>query len=109
MTIIKGILPKPTLLELDEYDMNQRVIEALTHVCSHAVLFSIVNEAKDAIKISEETQLSLSNVYKTLANLEKLTLIIIEKLILKLREKNKNCIEVELKKLILLLVQLIQK
>jgi len=40
---------------------------------------TIVNEAKDAIKISEETQLSLSNVYKTLANLEKLTLIIIEK------------------------------
>ena len=27
---MKGILPKPTLLELDEYDINQRVIEALT-------------------------------------------------------------------------------
>ena len=40
---MKGILPKPTLLELDEYDVNQRVIEALTTTCSHAVLFSIVN------------------------------------------------------------------
>ena len=76
---MKGTLPKPTLLELDEYDVNQRVIEALTHVCSHAVLFSIVDRAKDAIKISEETQLSLSNVYKTLVNLEKLTLVTIEK------------------------------
>ena len=76
---MKRTLPKPTLLELDEYDMNQRIIEALTHVCSHAILFSIVDEAKDAVKISEETQLSLSNVYKTLTNLEKLTLITIEK------------------------------
>ena len=58
---MKRTLPKPTLLELDEYDMNQRIIEALTHVCSRAILFSTVNEAKDAVKISEETQLSLSN------------------------------------------------
>ena len=76
---MKKTLPKPTLLELDEYDMNKRVIEVLTHVCSHAILFSIVDEPKDALKISEETQLSLSNVYKTLVNLEKLTLVTIEK------------------------------
>jgi hypothetical protein len=43
---MKGTLPKPTLLELDEYDINQRVIEALTTTCSHAVLFSIVNLEK---------------------------------------------------------------
>ena len=55
---MKRTLPKPTLLELDEYDMNQRIIEALTHVCSRAILFSTVDEAKDAVKISEETQLS---------------------------------------------------
>ena len=48
---MKGILPKPTLLELDEYDINQRVIEALTPTCSHAVLFSIVNVEKDAVEI----------------------------------------------------------
>ncbi len=76
---MKGILPKPTLLELDEYDINQRIIEALTTVCSHAVLFSIVGEAKDAVKISQELQLSLSTVYKTLSNLRKLTLVRIEK------------------------------
>ncbi len=70
---MKKTLPKPTLLELDEYDMNQRVIEALTHVCSHAILFSIVNEAKDAVKISEETQLSLSSIE---AGLKKLILLL---------------------------------
>ena len=76
---MKGLLPKPTLLELDEYNINQRIVEALTTVCSHAVLFSIVDEAKSAVKISKELQLSLSAVYKTLVQLEKLALVAIEK------------------------------
>ena len=76
---MKGVLPKPTLLELDEYDINQRVIEALTTTCSHAVLFSIVNAAKDAIEISNELQISLSTTYKSLTNLEKLSLVEIQR------------------------------
>ena len=77
--MIKKVLDKPTILQLNEYDVNQRIIEALTNVCSHAVLFSIVNKAKDAEKISNELRISISNVYKTLMNLEKLALIKIEK------------------------------
>ena len=76
---MKGILPKPTLLELDEYDTNQRIVEILTTTCSHAVLFSIVNAAKDAVEISEELQISLSSTYKALTNLEKLSLIEIQR------------------------------
>ena len=76
---MKGILPKPTLLELDEYDINQRIIEILTTTCSHAVLFSIVNAAKDAVEISDELQISLSSTYKSLTNLEKLSLIEIQR------------------------------
>ena len=76
---MKGILPKPTLLELDEYDINQRIIEILTTTCSHAVLFSIVNAAKDAVEISDELQISLSSTYKALTNLEKLLLIEIQR------------------------------
>mgnify|MGYP001166294130 CR=1 FL=1 len=76
---MKGTLPKPTILELDEYDINQRIIEALTNTCSHAVLFSIVKDEKDAIQISGKLQISLSTVYKTLANLEKLSLVGIER------------------------------
>ena len=72
---MRGMLPKPTLLELDEYDIKQRVIEALTNTCSHAVLFSIINAEKDAVKIADELQLSLSTVYKTLTNLERLSLV----------------------------------
>jgi predicted transcriptional regulator len=72
---MKGILPKPTLLELNEYDINQRIIETLTTTCSHAVLFSIVNAAKDAVEISDELQISLSSTYKALTNLEKLSLV----------------------------------
>ena len=76
---MKGLLPKPTLLELDEYDIKQRIIEALTTTCSHAVLFSIVNVEKDAVKIARELQISLSAVYKTLSNLEKLSLVEIQR------------------------------
>jgi len=76
---MKGTLPKPTLLELDEYDINQRVIEALTNTCSHAVLFSIVNVEKDVVKISNELQISLSTTYKALTNLEKLSLVEIQR------------------------------
>ena len=74
-----GTLPKPTLLELNEYDINQRIIEALTTTCSHAILFSIVKNEKDAVQLSNELQLSLSTVYKTLTILEKLSLIEIQR------------------------------
>jgi predicted transcriptional regulator len=76
---MKGVLPKPTLLELDEYDINQRIIEILTTTCSHAVLFSIVNVAKDAVEISDDLQISLSSTYKALSNLEKLSLVEIQR------------------------------
>ena len=76
---MKGALPKPTLLELDEYDIKQRIIEALTTTCSHAVLFSTVIVEKDALKIANELQISLSAVYKTISNLEKLSLIEIQR------------------------------
>jgi len=76
---MRGVLPKPTILELDEYDITQRVIEALTNTCSHAILFSIVNKEKDAIQIAGQLQISLSSVYKTLVSLEKLSLIEIQR------------------------------
>ena len=76
---MKGTLPKPTILQLDEFDINQRIVEALTNVCSKAVLFSTIDEPKDAPTIAQELQLSLSAVYKTLSNLEKLTLVQFER------------------------------
>jgi len=76
---MRGLLPKPTILELNEYDINQRIIEALTTVCSRGILFSITTESKDAVRISKELQISLSSVYKTLVNLERLSLVTIEK------------------------------
>ena len=76
---MKGILPNPTLLELDEFDIKQRIIEALTTTCSHAVLFSIVNVEKDVVEIANELQISLSTTYKALTNLEKLSLVEIQR------------------------------
>jgi predicted transcriptional regulator len=42
-------------------------------------LFSIVNAAKDAVEISDELQISLSSTYKALTNLEKLSLVEIQR------------------------------
>jgi len=42
-------------------------------------LFSIVDIEKDAVEISNKLQISLSAVYKTLSNLEKLSLAEIQR------------------------------
>ena len=42
-------------------------------------MFSIVNTEKDAVEISEELQISLSSTYKALTNLEKLSLVEIQR------------------------------
>jgi predicted transcriptional regulator len=68
-------MTKPTFIQLSEYDVTQKIIEALTNVCTRAVLFSIIHEPKDATQIAHEVRLSLSTVYKTLSNLEDLALI----------------------------------
>ncbi|MDX1373781.1 MAG: ArsR family transcriptional regulator [Nitrososphaeraceae archaeon] len=68
-------MDKPKIIQLNEYNITQKIIEALTNVCSRAVLFSIVNQPKDATQIAHELKLSVSTVYKTLSNLEELALI----------------------------------
>ena len=42
-------------------------------------MFSIINVEKDVVKIANELQISLSAVYKTLLNLEKLSLVEIQR------------------------------
>ncbi len=76
---VREALPKPNILQLSEYDITQKIMESLTNACHRSVLFSIISTAKDAPKISEELNISLSAVYKTLGKLEELTLIEIEK------------------------------
>ena len=66
---------KPTITQLSEYDITQKIVESLTNVCTRAVLFSIVHEPKDATQIAHEVRISLSSVYKTLSTLEDLSLI----------------------------------
>jgi len=69
------------VIQLHEFDVTQKIIEALTNVCTRAVLFSIKNESKDATQVADELKLSLSTVYKTLTQLEELALITIEKFV----------------------------
>tara|TARA_B110000263_G_C15230601_1_gene474419 strand:- start:155 stop:541 length:387 start_codon:yes stop_codon:yes gene_type:complete len=78
-SIVREALPKPNILQLSEYDITQKIMESLINACHRSVLFSIIHTSKDAPKISEELNISLSAVYKTLGKLEELTLVEIER------------------------------
>jgi predicted transcriptional regulator len=77
--IAREALPKPNVLQLSEYDITQKIMESLVNACHRSVLFSIIHTSKDAPKISNELNISLSAVYKTLGKLEELTLVEIDK------------------------------
>jgi len=77
--IVREALPKPNVLQLSEYDITQKIMESLVNACHRSVLFSIIHASKDAPKISNELNISLSAVYKTLGKLEELTLVEIDK------------------------------
>ena len=78
-SIVREALPKPNILQLSQYDITQKIMDSLINTCHRAVLFSIIRTSKDASQISSELSISLSAVYKTLNQLEDLTLIQVEK------------------------------
>jgi len=75
-------MSKPNIVQLSEFDIAQKIIESLSNVCTRAVLFSLVKEAKDATKIATELNISISTVYKTLSTLEDLALVEVEKFVI---------------------------
>ena len=76
---VREAMPKPNVLQLSEYDVTQKIIDSLVNPCHRAVLFSIVTESKIVNQISDDLDISLSAVYKTLGKLEELTLVFVEK------------------------------
>jgi len=76
------LLQKPTIIQLSEFDVTQKIIESLSNVCTRSVLFSVKNESKDATQIADELKISLSTVYKTLSSLEDLALAEVDKYII---------------------------
>ena len=72
-------MSKKSIIQLSEFDINQKIIEAMSNVCTRSVLFSVKNESKDVPTIAEELKIPLSSVYKKLSDLEELTLIEVEK------------------------------
>lgn len=75
-------MSNPKIFQLSKFDITQKIIELLTNVCTRAILFSVKKEEKDATQIADELNISLSTVYKTLSNLEELTLIQVEKFVI---------------------------
>ena len=82
-------MSKPNIIQLSEFDITQKIIESLSNVCTRAVLFSIKETPKDANQIADELKISLSTVYKTLANLEDLALAEVDQFIIS-NEGKKN-------------------
>ena len=76
------LLSKPTIIQLSEFDITQKIIESLSNVCTRAVLFSVKNQTKDATQIANELKISLSTVYKTLSTLEGLALVEVDKYVI---------------------------
>ncbi|MDF2422298.1 MAG: helix-turn-helix domain-containing protein [Nitrosopumilus sp.] len=75
-------MQKPTIIQLSEFDITQKIIESLSNVCTRSVLFSIKNESKDAATIADELKISLSTVYKILSTLDDLALAEIDKFVI---------------------------
>ncbi|MEM3065282.1 MAG: ArsR family transcriptional regulator [Candidatus Nitrosotenuis sp.] len=75
-------MAKNTIFQLRQYDVTQQIIETLANVYSRAVLFSVTAKAKDAQAIADELKMSISTVYKILANLENLTLVYVDKFVI---------------------------
>ncbi|MEO9309812.1 MAG: ArsR family transcriptional regulator [Nitrososphaera sp.] len=75
-------MTKNSIFQLSHYDVTQQIIETLANVYSRAVLFSVTTKAKDAQAIADELKMSISTVYKILANLENLTLVYVDKFVI---------------------------
>jgi predicted transcriptional regulator len=76
------MMAKNSIFQLSQYDVTQQIIETLANVYSRAVLFSVTTKAKDAQAIADELKMSISTVYKILANLENLTLVYVDKFVI---------------------------
>ena len=80
-SIVRQALPKPNILQLSQYNITQKIMESLINACHRAVLYSIIHDSKDANEIANKLNISLSAVYKTLNQLENLTLVEVEKFV----------------------------
>jgi len=73
---------KPNFPELKKYDIAQKVILSLADAESRTILFSLIKNPKTATELSEKFKIPLSSVYKKLSDLEDLSLIFVEKILI---------------------------
>ena len=73
-------MKNPTTIQLDKYDINQKIIKTLADLESRAIMFSIKQKARLTEDISRKTNIPLSTVYKKLEKLQELTLVKIERI-----------------------------
>ncbi|MDE1861820.1 MAG: helix-turn-helix transcriptional regulator [Thaumarchaeota archaeon] len=65
--------------QLKKYDINQKVLEALSDAQARTILFSIVKEGRTALELSEKYRIPLSSVYKKITDLEDIALVKVDR------------------------------
>lgn len=73
-------MKKPTPVQLDKYDINQKIIKILADLEARTILFSIKEKARFAEDIARKNKIPLSTVYKKLGELQELALVKIERI-----------------------------
>ena len=59
------MLDKKSTFQINQYDVTQQIIETLANVYSRAVLFCIIDKAKDAQTIADDQKMSISTELPT--------------------------------------------
>ncbi len=65
--------------QLDQYDIDQKIVRTLADLEARTILFSVITKSKGAEDIARETKIPQSTVYKKLERPEELALIAVEK------------------------------
>ena len=76
-----------SLSQLTNSDMDQKILRLLADVQARTILFSIIKKDKTTIDLFEEHGIPISTIYKKIAELEALDLVMVEKHIIANRGK----------------------
>ncbi len=64
---------------LAKYSINNKIVFEVIHIESRKIIFSIIKKSKTIKEISRELNFPPSSVYKKIRDLEKITLVYVEK------------------------------
>jgi predicted transcriptional regulator len=98
--MVKKVIPKL----IRKYDIANKIFQEFGDLESRYILFSIIKKPKSIQEISEELKIPLSIVYKKIQNLEKVSLLSVERAflgngrVIKLYQSKVNEVQIDISK-----------